>query len=306
MQSLWMLFAAFMFSVMAVGVKYASAFYSAGEMVAARGLVGALFLGGLALAQGRSLATAHPGAHLARGIIGVIALGLWFHAFAGLPLAMATTLNYTAPIWMAAILLIGGLWTGDKHAEWPLVLAILASFGGVLMLLQPSIEGNSWPYALEATSSGFLSSIAYLQVRKLGKLGEPEYRVVFYFSLICFAAGLGGAMLGPDAAKTHSLRSLNWSGIGLLLWIGICATIAQVAMTRAYRFGKPLVNGNLQYGGIVFASVFGVVLWDDRLGWLGWGGIAVIMASGIVTTFFMARPEAAAAPAPDKIIANEI
>jgi S-adenosylmethionine uptake transporter len=92
----------------------------------------------------------------------------------------------------------------------------------------------------------------------------------------------------------------------LLLGIGISATVAQMAMTRAYRLGNTLVTANLQYTGIVFSSVWGILIWGDTLNWIGWLGIAVILVSGLAATFYNTRnAKAAGTPAPDPI-ASEV
>jgi S-adenosylmethionine uptake transporter len=62
-----------------------------------------------------------------------------------------------------------------------------------------------------------------------------------------------------------------------------------MAMTRAYRLGNTLVTANLQYTGIVFSSIWSVLIWNDVLGWQSWAGIAVILGSGILTTFYNSR-----------------
>jgi S-adenosylmethionine uptake transporter len=310
MQSLWMLFAMLVFSIMGVCVKYASALYSTSEIVAYRGVIGALFIFLMTRMRGDSLKTTLPWHHLWRGTVGVVALWLWFYSFSKLPLAMATTLNYTAPIWIAAILLTLGWWRRTQHAEWHLVCAILASFCGVLLLLQPAIQSDQWGGALIALSSGMLSALAYLQVRKLGHMGEPEYRVVFYFALTSVFAGLltgqFAGMLGGADSKPLTWFNHTPRGLILLLVIGATATIAQVAMTRAFRLGKALVTANLQYTGIIFASFWGIMLWDDRLGWLGWSGIALILVSGVATTFFNTRSTQPVSTPPADVIANEV
>jgi S-adenosylmethionine uptake transporter len=51
--------------------------------------------------------------------------------------------------------------------------------------------------------SGMLSALAYLQVRALGQMGEPEYRVVFYFSLTGVVAGLLGALASGENILLH-------------------------------------------------------------------------------------------------------
>jgi S-adenosylmethionine uptake transporter len=309
MQSLWMLFASFVFAIMGVCVKLASDLYSTSEIVMYRGIIGATLLFALIKFQGGSFKTAYPWHHLWRGTIGVIALGLWFYSIARLPLATAMTLNYMSPIWIAVILFVSGWWQGKNNLEWSFVGAIGMSFIGVTLLLQPSIHADQWFSGLVALLSGMLSALAYLQVRHLGQLGEPEYRVVFYFSITGSVAGLLGSILGPSIAGTAApvWHAHTPQGIALLLGLGICATAAQIAMTRAYRLGKTLVTANLQYTGIVFSSFWGILLWDEVLNWFGWSGIAIILASGIAATFYNTRnvksPSARTTADP---IANEV
>jgi S-adenosylmethionine uptake transporter len=290
MQSLWMLFAGFAFSIMGVGVKLASRLYSTSEIVMYRSMIGTLFIVTLVAIRGGTLKTAFPWHHLWRGTIGVTAFWLWFYSFSVLPLATSVTLNYTAPIWIAAIVFTVGWWQRKTRFELGLIAAICLSFVGVALLLRPTIQSEQWFGGIIALLSGILSAFAYMQVRKLGQLGEPEYRVVFYFSITGVLAGL----LGTIATSNHDGISLlarphNGKGIALLLMTGVCATLGQIAMTRAYRLGKLLVTANLQYTGIVFSSFWGILIWSDVLNWLSWLGIAVILASGIIATFYNAR-----------------
>ncbi len=289
MQSLWMLFATFLFAIMGVCVKLASPLYSTSEIVMYRGLVGVLVLFCLIRFQRGSFKTSMPKAHLWRGVVGVISLWLWFYAIAALPLATAMTLNYMAPIWIALILFCAGWWHAKNPIEWPLMGAITMSFVGVVLLLQPAFQSRQLTGAIVALISGMLSALAYLQVRKLGLMGEPEYRVVFYFSLVNVLAGVFGnvasAGLGPVLWHPHT----SGYGITLLLGIGLCATMAQMAMTRAYRLGKTLVVANLQYAGIVFSSVWGALIFGDIFNWHSWLGIAVIIISGLAATFYNSR-----------------
>ena len=91
------------------------------------------------------------------------------------------------------------------------------------------------------------------------------------------------------AAPFHAL---DWHGAGLLLAIGVTALLAQMAMTRAYRIGKVLVVANLQYTGIIFSSLWSMLLWGDRFDWHVWLGMAVILVSGIAATFYNTRKTA--------------
>jgi len=201
MQSLWMLVATLMFSIMGVCVKLASESYSVAEIIMYRGFIGVIFIYILILQQGGSLRTHLIWQHLWRCVVGVTALWLWFCAIGLLPLATAMTLNYMAPIWISGILFIAAWRAGKRRFEWGLVLAITASFVGVTLLLRPSIHADQWLGGFLGLCSGALSALAYLQVRHLGQLGEPESRVVFYFSATGFIA------ICATAANTPMLSS---------------------------------------------------------------------------------------------------
>lgn len=291
MQSLWMLVASFIFAVMGVCVKLASNYYSAAEIIMYRGVVGMVIVCALIKFRGGSLKTPFPLFHLGRGIFSVAGLWLMYVSIAMLPLSTAMTLNYMVPIWLAAILFGSNWWRGQGRFEWGMVAAILLSFAGVLALLRPAIQAQQWLGGGIALVSGMVSAVAYLQVKRLGQLGEPEYRVVFYFSVVSLAAGLlaslfGSAVSDSPALKLHAHSS---TGVALLLAIGLTGTSAQMAMTRAYRLGKMLVTANLQYTGIVFSSIWSILIWGDTLGWSGWLGIAMILLSGSAATYYNAR-----------------
>jgi S-adenosylmethionine uptake transporter len=289
MASLWMLFATFLFSVMGACVKLASATYSISEIVMYRGLIGVVMLSVLVLRRGSSLRTAYAGEHLWRGAVGVVSLWLWFVGIAYLPLATAVTLNYMSPIWMAAFLFCAGWWHSKDRVEWPLAGAILLSFVGVVLVLRPAIEADKWVGAMTTLASGMLSAAAYLQVRKLSQLGEPEYRVVFYFALMNLTAGLAGSATTMADPAVDTWHAIDLRGGLLLLTMGVTATLAQMAMTRAYGTGKTLVVANLQYSGIIFSSVWGMLLWGDRFDWHVWLGMGVILASGLAVTYYNTR-----------------
>ncbi|OWW20544.1 DMT family transporter [Noviherbaspirillum denitrificans] len=304
MQSLWMLFASFVFSIMGICVKFASQTYSVAEIVMYRGMVGMVFLAGLIAVRGGTLRTSLPWHHVWRGVVGVTALWMWFYSIGKLPIATGMTLNYMSSIWIAAILFVTGWWRGQNRFEWGLTTAIVCSFVGVTLLLRPSFEADQWFAGVIGLGSGVLSALAYLQVKKLGQMGEPEYRVVFYFSMTGFLAGLAGTLAGPLApgGKAAGMSAHSTQGIVLLLSIGVTATVAQMAMTRAYRLGKTLLTANLQYAGIVFSSVWGILIWGDVLSWTGWLGISVILASGLAATYYNARKTTA--PSAGKSVAE--
>ena len=272
-----MILAALLFATMGVTVKLASALYGTGEIVFDRGLVGALTMALLARWQGERLRTSVPGMHFSRSLTGVIALMLWFYALGNLPLATAVTLNYMSSVWMALFLLGGAVLLGAARVDGRLVLAVLVGFVGVGLILRPTIAHNQLWHGLAGLLSGLLSAMAYLQVTALGRAGEPELRVVFYFSF-------GGMLAGALLATFEGWHGHTWAGAGLLLATGLLATVAQLLMTRAYAIGRPLVNASLQYLGIVFSFGYGVWLFNDPVTTLALLGMALIVVAGVVAS----------------------
>src|ERR1019366_843123 len=122
-----MLFASFIFAIMGVCVKLASKLYATSEIVMYRGIIGVIFMACFIKFHRGSFSTHLPWQHLWRGAVGVTALSLWFYSIGILPLTTAMTLNYMAPIWMAAILFGAGWWRGKSRFEWGLATAITLS-----------------------------------------------------------------------------------------------------------------------------------------------------------------------------------
>lgn len=274
--------ASFLFAVMGVCVKLASEQYGLGEIVFYRGLTGSLMLAVICRMRGGSLVTRVPVMHLWRGIIGVTALSLWFYAIGGLPLATAVTLNYMSSIWMALFLIGGAVMMGRSRVDWRLFATVLIGFAGVALVLRPTVEREQLWYGLVGLLSGMISAMAYLQLAALGRAGEPEYRTVFYFSVM--------GMLGGIAISLWSgWHGHTIGGLLMLLAVGLSATVAQLMMTRAYSTGRTLVNACLNYLGIAWSFGFGVLLFGDPVTWMAIGGMVLIVGAGLGATQLRSR-----------------
>jgi S-adenosylmethionine uptake transporter len=278
-----MLAASLLFATMGVCVKLASAHYAAAEIVFYRGLIGALFIAGLVRLRGGSLRTTVPAMHFWRSLSGTCALVLWFYAIGHLPLATAMTLNYMSSVWMALFLIGGAVMLGSDRVDGRLVATVLVGFAGVALVLRPTLDQDQLWYGLAGLASGMLSALAYLQVTALGRAGEPEYRVVFYFSLGAMAAG---ALLMAGVSGVHRHTA---TGLALLLATGVLATVAQIMMTRAYAIGRTLSNASLQYLGIAFSFGYGVLLFDDPVTWMALAGMLLIVGAGLAATLLRSR-----------------
>lgn len=272
--NLWMLVAGFFFACMGALVKVGAETLSSNELVFYRSLFGLITIYVMIAASrgGKSLRTPRWKLHASRSLLGFVSLALYFYAITQLPLATAITLNYTSPLFLAMLT----LFYMPREAKPTLLLAIVVGFIGVALLLQPSFSGGTWIPALMGLVSGLLAGIVYLQVTQLGRMGEPEWRTVFYFTLVC-TIGSGLWML------LHQFHALSWPLLGLLSAMGACATLAQLAMTRAYRKGDPLTAGSLAYSTVILSSIFGMLWWHESLTPTGWAGVALIIISGIIS-----------------------
>ena len=288
MQALWMLLGAAFFATMGVCVKYGSAHFNSAELVFYRGVVGCIFLAVIARQQNISLRTRYVGMHVWRSIIGVSSLSAWFYAISKLPLATAMTLNYMSSVWIAAFIVGGSLisWKPGQGqslgSQGALAMAVLTGFAGVVMVLRPTMAQDQIYAGLIGLMSGFFAAFAYMQVTALGRVGEPEIRTVFYFAIGTLLAGLAGmAFMG--------VSPWNWEHAVWLVPVGVFASLGQLCMTRAYSQGATLVVANLQYSGIVFASLYSLLLFGDDIPLIGWIGMALITLSGIAATLLRAR-----------------
>ena len=272
MRALWMLVAGFLFGCMGMLVKLGAEYFSSIEMVFYRSLFGLVAVYALIRIQRLPLLTMHWKSHCWRGFSGLGALLMFFFCITQLPLATAVTLNYTSPLFLA---LFATVFLKERF-HWPLVVAVMLGFVGVILLLRPILQEDQWRAGLIGLFSGFLSGIAYLNVKKLGNLGESDWQVVFYFSLICVM--VTGAWMLLD-----TFHAVTLDNVLLLLGIGITATFAQLALTRAYRTGRTLVVGALAYSTVIFSSLWGILIWNDVLPPSAWLGMGLIVAGGLLS-----------------------
>lgn len=288
-----MVLAAWLFATMGVCIKFASTHFTSLEVVFFRGLIGLVFMIGVMRWRKVPFATPVPMMHVWRSIVGTTALSTWFYAIAALPLATAMTLNYMSSVWIAAFL-VGGALLVQRQGEalrqqGPLLVTVLIGFGGVALMLRPTMADNQLFGGLMGLLSGVVSALAYLQVSALSKAGEPESRTVLYFSAGATLVGLVGMLMG--GTSTWRTPQLLW-----MLPIGLLAVLGQLCMTRAYASGATLLVANLQYMGIVFAGIYSLIIFNDQLPFIGWLGMGLIIASGIIATLLRARTVPQAPP----------
>lgn len=267
-----MLIAGLLFSCMGVLVKLGSVYFSSVELVFYRSIIGFLIISVIIGIKGLPISTLHWKNHCWRGLSGLSSLLMFFYCITKLPLATAVTLSYTSPLFLTLFTTI----MLKEYFHWQLAVAVIIGFAGVVLLLHPSIQEEQWAAGLIGLASGFLAAVAYLNIKFLGNLGEPDWRVVFYFTLISTVI----TSIWMIFDTFHPITSFNFL---LLMGIGITATLAQFALTRAYRTGKVLVVSALAYSTVLFACVWGILIWDEILSLFSLTGIGCIVAGGLLS-----------------------
>ena len=274
-KSFWMLLASLLFAMMAAFARMGASDFSSLELVFYRSLFGVIVIWAWVAYQGQTVKTPLMRAHLMRSFLGTFALTIWFYAIARLPLGTAMTLNYTSPLYMALIVILLAVRHGETFSRASAATVVLG-FLGVTLVLKPELQPGQLQPALIGLTSGFFAALAYFQVRELTRMQEPEWRIVFYFTLFGTAWGLSGHLL-----LTGSMTPITHENIPALIGMAVTATGAQLAMTRAWGSDNTLLTAVFQYSAIVFAACFGTWFFDEPIELMSALGIALIIIAGV-------------------------
>lgn len=273
--SLWMVLASLSFALMLVFIKIAGTRFGmhAYELTFWRVAISVMVLGGHAFLMGRNFSTHYPKEHFWRSLSGTIALIINFYVVVHLPIATASTLQNTSALFLGLLSFLI-LKQKPSLSHW---LALLLGFIGVVLLLKPSLVDGQLPTMGLGLLSGAISGYAYLQVRELSLLGEPAWRIVFYFALL--ASVISGILAAWVGFSPITLESLPW-----ILAIGISALLGQLLMTYAYQIGRKFMVATLSYLVVAFALLFGVLVFDETLDTQVLLAIAIIVSGGILSS----------------------
>lgn len=236
-----------------------------------RVLFASVILGGFSWLKRRDFRTSYPKEHFWRSLAGSVALLMNFYVVLHLPLATASILQNTSALFLG-LLSIVILKQRPSLISWA---ALILGFIGVVVLLKPT-EGGDTLTMLIGLASGAISGYAYLQVRELSLLGEPAWRIVFYFSLL-------STLISGILATYFGFTSISLTSLPYIISVGLTALLGQLFMTYAYQVGQKFVVATLSYLGVVFAMIFGMVLFNEHLDITSLIGITIIVISGILS-----------------------
>jgi drug/metabolite transporter (DMT)-like permease len=278
-----MLFSAFCFASMVALSHAVAANFDWVAILFARVFVGFLAIAGLALLTSKPLIFFSAPKNLwARSISGTVASFGAFYAYATLPVAEATCVFNTTPLWMAILVFFV-----FRERISPLVwIAIACGIAGVMLVQRPQFDQAN--VAIMAGLAGaFFGAVAVYNLHLIKNLHPTT--IVAHFSMtasiVTFAAlvpSLFSSMVGSDCTR--------WVIIGLV-GVGVLGTVGQLALTRAYMLGNPTINSTVGLAQVAFGVGFDILVWNRSFDTPTIIGILLITNPLI---FFAARRSSAA------------
>jgi drug/metabolite transporter (DMT)-like permease len=257
--------------------------YPAHELVLARAIVS--FSIGLFIIKKRNLPLLGTNRKwlLIRGLSGTIALTIFFYTIHYLPFAIASIIQYLAPIFTIIIAMIL-LKEHVKRLHW---LFISLSFLGVILIGLDQVfhapfntyEISFFWFALGVVSAA-LSGLAYTAIMKL-KTTDAPISIVFFFHMIAIPL-----MTLMCLFEFTMPKGIEWF---ILLLIGIFTQFAQILLTMALHLGTASTIAPFQYLSAIYAILIGYFLFDEQLSWIVYLGIVIVMLSVIVNSMLKGK-----------------
>ncbi len=214
--------------------------------------------------------TSRPGLHAFRAVCGALAIIALFFGLRELPLADVVSLTFGGPIFVT----VASIFFLSERVGIKRWSAVLVGFIGMLLIVQPAFVEVNYYYIAPIIFCIFFACVA-ISVRSLSKT-EPNYTIAFYFTLLCTILGLLTTIKG------------DWilpSKIDLIIFIvlGLCGSIGNLLLTHSYRLAEASLVTPIKYLSLVFAIVFGFLIWSEIPKLLTlFGALLVIISSLII------------------------
>lgn len=270
-----MITAAFGFSMMSVFVHLAGdlpvfqkAFF--------RNIVALIFVTGIMLKRkiGFLPEKKNVPALLGRSFFGTVGLLCNFYAIDKLVLADANMLNKLSPFFA----IVFSIFLLSERPTLVQVLGVFAAFVGSAFIIKPSLGGYAVFPAIVGATGGMGAGLAYTFVRYLGGKGENSFRIIFFFSafssLVCIPFMLADF-------EPFSLKSLIF-----LICAGISASVGQFGITKAYVCAPAKEISVYDYTQVLFAALFGFLIFGQIPDFLSVIGYCLICGAGIGMFFY--------------------
>jgi drug/metabolite transporter (DMT)-like permease len=225
----------------------------------------------IAVMAGPGLATLRTnriGAHALRTGIGLSSMAFMFTTVMLLPLAESTTMQFTVPIFAT---ILGALILREPTG-WHRWGAVIAGFIGVVVVAQPGSGHIPLLGAITGLTAALLSSSVSILLRRIGQTELPT-TTVFYFSLLSFPV-----LLPIFITQMVPHDALTW---GLMILIGLTGGVGQIMMTKSLALAPVAVVVPMDYSGLLWATLYGYLLFGALPTPMTWVGAPIIVASGL-------------------------
>jgi len=204
---------------------------------------------------------------LARGACSLVASFLFIVAIRHMPLADITAMLFAAPLILTALApyLLG------EFVGWRRWTAVSIGFGGVLLMVRPSGDAPLWPALLTLVAMVFLA-FRDIATRRMSKTDSAN--AIMVCTTACVAlGGLTTALFGwrmPDPA-----------GFALLMLTGILQGTGHYFLVSAFIHGEAVVVAPFRYFTLIWATLYGFLMFGDIPGWRTAAGAVVVIGSGL-------------------------
>ncbi|ALC11672.1 permease [Sphingopyxis sp. 113P3] len=218
--------------------------------------------------------TRRPGTHARRAIMGLTGMALNFGGMIYLPMAEATTINLSVPIFAV---IFAALFLGEPTG-WQRWSAVIIGFLGVLVVLNPTtvvasgFSGDHGLGTLIALGGAIMTALITIQVRDLSRTESPM-SIVFWFSLISL---IPLTLALPFVMTSHSAS--EWA---ILVGLGLFGAVVQMSLTGALRLAPVAVVTPMDYSSLLWAIAFGWYFFGTLPADTTWVGAPLIVLSGL-------------------------
>ncbi len=272
----WILASGIAATFMSVGIRALAPEMHSTQITFVRCVLGFFFILPFVYSHGMAeLSTRHWRLHLARGLLGAVGINLGYYSLTIMPLATATVLFFTAPLFVTVL----AGWMLGEYVGWRRWTATVAGFLGTFVVVGYRPGG----FQLEMLVA-VVSSLAFALALVLGKrltMTERTSTIMFYFAALTSLLSLGPAMVTWTPPSP--------SQMALLLVVAVFASARTFFDLRGYKASEASFVAPFQYLRIIFMGVAGYCLFAELPERGALAGAAVI----ILSTLYIAQQEAA-------------
>jgi drug/metabolite transporter (DMT)-like permease len=284
--ALWMVAATTAFAVMIILIRLLSASFDPLQVVFFRNVFGLIamlpWLAGHGLG---ALRTRRLGLHALRATIGIVSMICWFTALSLMPLAQATALSFTAPIF-ASVLAVVFLGEVMRLRRWS---ATAIGLLGMLIIVRPD-RSSIEPAALLAIASAVLGAVSPIFVKVMSRT-ESTGAIVTYMVLFTTPLSLVPALL---VWQTPGLAELGFAAL-----LGLAGTLGHLCLTRALAAADATVVVPLDYLRLPTVALIAYLVFGEVPVVWTWIGGGIIAASSLYMTLREARLKREGRPEPE-------